>query len=400
MAFELQLVAGLVAVGTAAWAGLLALAEESPAVQRALADAPAGPRDPIPLHRALHTARLALQFIAGMSAGTAVGWWYRPSLEAAGSFAFSVVLLFLLGEALPRTIGYLLPEAAAAFTSAARRSLLPFRPLLGIIGAVERVLQKQLKMPKIPQTGLGTLHRDMLVGVFSLRDTTVAEIMTPRLDVFAVEHDNSWAEIVDALRRSEHARIPVYRDGPDDVAGILFAKDLMPAVSGSAPVPERWQDLIKPPDWVPETKTIEAQLRDFERNQTNIAIVVDEFGGTSGIVTPEDVIEEIVGEIRDEYDVHETPPIEREAEGKFWVDGGVPLDDLSEEMGTTVENDEVSTVGGLIYLELGRVPRPGEELRIADYRVVVEQVVKRRIKRVYFERLPEVGVPQDGGSEL
>ena len=115
--------------------------------------------------------------------------------------------------------------------------------------------------------------------------------------------------------------------------------------------------------------------------------VADEFGGTSGIVTPEDIIEEIVGEIRDEYDVHEQPPIEREDSGKFWVDGAVTLDDLSEEMGTPVENDEVSTVGGLIYLELGRVPDPGEELVIASHRVVVEQVVQRRIKRVYFERI-------------
>lgn len=383
----LQFVAGVVAVWSALWAGLLTLAGESPAIRHALTDTTAGPREPIPLHRAFQIGRLALFFIAGMAAGTAVGWWYRPTVEFIGSFVVSVLLLFLLGEGIPRIIADLLPEASGAATAIARRSLLPFQPLLGLVGAVERLVQARLKTPHVPESGIGALQRDILVGVFSLGDTTVAEVMTPRMDVFAVEHDDSWGEIVNALRRSEHARILVYRNGPDDVVGILHARDLMPAVSGAAPVPERWQDMIRPPEWVPETKTIEAQLRDFERHHTNIAIVADEFGGTSGIVTPEDIIEEIVGEIRDEYDVHEQPPIEREDSGKFWVDGAVTLDDLSEEMGTPVENDEVSTVGGLIYLELGRVPDPGEELVIANHRVVVEQVVQRRIKRVYFERI-------------
>ncbi len=396
----LQFLSGGVALVSALWAGLLTLAEESPAVRRALTDATVGPRDPIPLHRAFHVGRLALLFIGGIAAGTAVGWWYRPTIEFLGSFAVSSALLFLLGEGLPRIIADLLPEASTAATGPARKSLLPFQPLLGVVGAVERFVQLPLKMPDVPQSGIGALQREILVGVFSLGDTTVADVMTPRVDVFSVEYDDGWPEIVAALRRSEHARILVYREGPDDVAGILHARDLMPAISGAAPVPEHWQDTIKKPDWVPETKTIDAQLRDFERNQTNIAIVADEFGGTSGIVTPEDILEEIVGEIRDEYDVHEKPPIEREDESRFWVDGAVTLDDLSEEMGTTIENDEVGTVGGLIYLELGRVPEPGEELQIANYRVVVEQVVQRRIKRVYFEQqLDSESVSEAGGEQ-
>ncbi|MEJ2237417.1 MAG: transporter associated domain-containing protein [Gemmatimonadales bacterium] len=115
--------------------------------------------------------------------------------------------------------------------------------------------------------------------------------------------------------------------------------------------------------------------------------MVDEFGGTSGLITLEDVLEEIVGEIYGEYDLDEVPPIEREGEDRFWVEGSLALDDLSQLLGTEVECEDVTTVGGLVYSELGRVPHPGEELTIGGFRVVVEQVRRRRIKRVYFERI-------------
>jgi len=143
---------------------------------------------------------------------------------------------------------------------------------------------------------------------------------------------------------------------------------------------------VRPVPFVPESKSLSAQLRDFQRGGGHLAIVVDDFGGTSGLVTLEDVLEEIVGEIHDEYDVNEEPEIERESNQRFWVNGRVTLDDLSVALGVALDREEVSTVGGLIYAELGRVPRPGEELRIAGFRVVVEQVVRRRIHRVYFER--------------
>jgi CBS domain containing-hemolysin-like protein len=117
--------------------------------------------------------------------------------------------------------------------------------------------------------------------------------------------------------------------------------------------------------------------------------VVDEFGGTSGLLTLEDVLEEVVGEIHGEYDREEEPPVTSEGDDRFWVDGTVSLDTLSDALHTDIDHEEVTTVGGLIYSELGRVPRPGEELRVGEFRVVVEQVVRRRIRRVYFERRAE-----------
>jgi len=200
---------------------------------------------------------------------------------------------------------------------------------------------------------------------------------------------NFYGEMVDLLRRSEHARLPVYREDLDEIVGVLYAKDLTPAVAGVEPRPERWQDLVRPAAFVPESKSLVAQLRDFQRGPTHMAIVVDEFGGTSGLLTLEDVLEEVVGEIHGEYDGEEEPPVTSEGDDRFWVDGTVSLDTLSDALHTDIDHEEVTTVGGLIYSELGRVPRPGEELRVGEFRVVVEQVVRRRIRRVYFERRPE-----------
>jgi CBS domain containing-hemolysin-like protein len=138
--------------------------------------------------------------------------------------------------------------------------------------------------------------------------------------------------------------------------------------------------------FIPTIKTIDAQLRDFKSSRTHIAIVSDEYGGTAGLVTIEDVLEEIVGEIRDEYDVEE-PAVEREGAARFWVAGGVPADELLEMIGVDFGVDDVTTVGGLVYALFGRVPRAGESVTRAGVRVVVERVRRRRIERVYFERL-------------
>jgi CBS domain containing-hemolysin-like protein len=165
----------------------------------------------------------------------------------------------------------------------------------------------------------------------------------------------------------------------------VFAKDFVPVVMGVAGGTARWQDLVRPASYVPETKTLDSQLRDFQRGPAHLAIVVDEFGGTAGLITLEDILEEIVGEIRDEHDV-ETPPAIRQEGDRYFVDGRVSLDDLSEALGRTFEHPEVSTVGGLIYSALGRVPRTGEELTLDGFRVVVERVDRRRVTRVCFQK--------------
>jgi len=352
---------------SALWAGLLALGEEA-AVGEALhtlGDAPpAAAPSRVPLHRAFHVARLALLV-----------------------FGAAALFLFVVGDALPRSAARLAPEFAVWALPLARRSLAPFAPLLWVLTWVDRGLHRLVSTPRPLQPDLGAAQRDMLLGIFTLADTTVDEVMTPRLDMAAVEVSEPLDDVLDAFRRSEHTRLPVYDGTPDSIVGIVFAKDLVPFAMGIGDATQgQWAGIVRPAAFVPENKTLDSQLRDFQRGPAHLAIVVDEFGGTSGLITLEDVLEEIVGEIRDEHDVAAPPAIERDGD-RYWVDGRVSLDHLSDALGRPFTHPEVSTVGGLVYSVLGRVPRPGEELTLDGFRVVVERVERRRVARVYFERL-------------
>ncbi len=387
-ATALALSGALIALGAALWAALLALGEEA-AVGEALhtlGDAPpAAVRGRVPLHRALHVARLALLVLGAVGAAHALGWWQQRWAAGLLDLGVAVCFLFVVGDALPRSLARIAPELAGAALPLARRTLAPFGLLLWLLAWVDRGLHTLVASRRPLEPDLGAAQRDMLLGVFTLADTTVDEVMTPRLDMVAVDLAAPLEEVVQMFRQSEHARLPIYDGTSDSIVGVLFAKDLVPLVMGLAERDRRWQDLVRAAAFVPETKTLDSQLRDFQRGPAHLAIVVDEFGGTAGLITLEDILEEIVGEIRDEHDVEAAPAIRQEGD-RYWVDGRVSLDDLSHALGRTFEHPEVSTVGGLIYSALGRVPRPGEELTLDGFRVVVERVDRRRVTRVYFER--------------
>jgi CBS domain containing-hemolysin-like protein len=200
--------------------------------------------------------------------------------------------------------------------------------------------------------------------------------------------------VLDRVRSSEHARFPVFRETLDEVIGILYAKDILPAIVADEEPLSGWLSLARPAVFIPTSKRIDAQLREFQATRTHIAIVSDEYGGTAGLVTIEDILEEIVGEIRDEYDVEE-PPIRQEGMVRYWVSGRVPLDELSERLDVDFGIDDVSTVGGLVYALLGRVPLSGESVVQAGFKIVVERVRGRRIERVYFERLEPAATRAD-----
>ena len=387
-AAALRLIGLVVGISAGVWAALLTLGEEA-AVGEALhtlGDAPpiAAERR-VPLHRALHIARLALLVLGAVATANAVAWWTRPWAEALVTLSVGTLLLFIVGDALPRSVARIAPELSDAALPLTRRTLAPFGPLLWLLAWADRGLHAVVHTPRPLQPDLGIAQRDMLLGVFTLADTTVDEVMTPRLDMTGVDISASTAEVLDALRQSQHSRLPVVDGTPDTVAGVLFAKDLVPIAMGLAEPGMRWQSLVRPAAFVPETKTLDNQLRDFQGTPAHIAIVVDEFGGTSGLITREDVLEEIVGEIRDEHDT-ETAPTIRQDGSRLWVDGRTSLDELSAALGTTIAHAEVSTVGGLVYSVLGRVPRPGDELTLDGYRVVVERVEQRRVTQVSFEK--------------
>jgi CBS domain containing-hemolysin-like protein len=384
-------IAPLLAALLTLWAAWFALAAESDAeLPRALSGQLAPEGTPGTLSRNLHVANLALLVLAGAAAGGAVAWWaWSPALGFL-RLLLAVLLVWVLGDLVPRLLAAVAPELTSPARRAAAATLVPFRPLLRLAAWADERARARAPTRRARQSG--TAQRDMLLGVFSLADTTVAEVMTPRIDIVAVDTAVERDEVVQTLRSSEHARLLVYDGHPDAVIGVIYAKDIL-AIGPEDPRP--WRALIRLAAFVPEGKTLDRQVRDFQRGPSHLAVVVDEFGGTAGIVTLEDILEQIVGEIQDEYDTDEVAPIQVVSEDQWRVEGGVALSELESALGHSFDRDDVSTVGGLVLAEFGRVPRSGEAIDVEGYRLVVEHVVRRRVKRIGVHRPPvEASVAQ------
>jgi CBS domain containing-hemolysin-like protein len=219
---------------------------------------------------------------------------------------------------------------------------------------------------------------------------TVEEVMTPRLDLVSVDLSSTKPQVLETLRSAEHSRLVVVDGDPDNVVGVIYAKDLL--ASGVDSSQTDWHSLVRPVEFVPEAKRLDRQLRDFQRGGGHLVVVVDEFGGTSGIVTLEDVLEQIVGEIRDEYDTEEVVPIQRTGDG-WVVQGSVPLIDLENEIDYRFDREDVGTVGGLVLALAGRVPRVGDSLIAGEYLVTIDQLTRRRVRRVTIKRALGVAAP-------
>ncbi|MEO6068614.1 MAG: hemolysin family protein [Gemmatimonadales bacterium] len=383
---SLLLTALLAAFLTAAagWYGLAASAEAD--LGQLLAESES-PRGGLPLPRAFQVMHLAFLGLAAASAALALDWWIWQWGAAVFRLLLAVALVWTVGDLLPRLLAASAPDLPRVARRRAAGTLRAFAPLLALVGRADRLGRREVAALHRPPAGPGP--RDMFFGVFALADTTVAEVMTPRIDIRSVDRSAERHEAIEALRRWEHARLVVFDGHPDSVVGVIYAKDLLAqeATGGDA---EAWQTLIRPGQYVPEGKTLDRQLKDFQKGPSHIAVVVDEFGGTAGLITLEDILEQVVGEIRDERDDEEAadaPPIMREGEGRFWVQGAVSVHELEEALGHSFGRDDVSTVGGLVFALFGRVPRPGEAIEVDGFRVVVEQMTRRRIKRVHFERI-------------
>jgi CBS domain-containing protein len=351
-----RLVTPFVTLVFSVWAGWLSLAAEADAeVPRILADQQSADGRRLPPARALYVGHLALLVLAGAAAATADTWWAWQPLEATGRLLLSVGLVWVVGCVLPRLLAAVAPDLPPLVRPAALRSLRVLNPLLQLIAWADARLRPP--SPPLGREG-GHTRRDMLLGLFSLADMTVAEVMTPRIDIIAVDNGAGRDEVIATLRRSEHARILVYDEHPDSVLGVLYAKDMLAGLPGAGE-PEDWHTLIRPAAFVPEGKTLDRQLRDFQRGPSHLAVVVDEFGGTAGIITLEDILEEVVGEIKDEHDTDEVQPVVDDGEGHLSVEGGVPLSELEALLGHRFNREDVTTVGGLVLDAFGRVPRSG-----------------------------------------
>jgi CBS domain containing-hemolysin-like protein len=223
----------------------------------------------------------------------------------------------------------------------------------------------------------------MLRGVMDLDDTLVREIMVPRPDMVSVSEKSTLEDVVNVILDAGHSRIPVYGADRDEIEGIIYAKDVL-ALLHTGDI-RMWTDLMRPPLVVPELKSVEELLRELQTRQVHLAVVVDEYGATVGLITIEDILEELVGEIVDEFD-HEVPLVE-ELDGQRWrVDARLPIDDLAELVDARLPDEEWDTVGGLLFGMLGHIATPGEHVAIDGVRLTAEQVRGRRISKVLVER--------------
>jgi len=273
------------------------------------------------------------------------------------------------------------------------------RPLVGVLFMLTRILTRPFggnpqagalvtedDIKSLVETGqaqgvLEEREQRMITSIFAISEKPVHEVMVPRTDIVAIDVNTPPAEILKDITKVGHSRIPVYEGSPDNIIGILYVKDLFRRLArGEKDVQIR--PYLRPAQFVPESKKIDELLRDMQKDKVHIAIVVDEYGGTSGLVTIEDLVEEIVGEIRDEYDVEQEMvlPI---SESEALMDARVPFEEVREAFALDLPSSEnYDTLGGFIVAQLGRFPRPGETVEAGGARFVVESVEGRRIRRV------------------
>ena len=332
----------------------------------------------------------------------------------------AVVLARMIGVATPQAVGVLLlamvlfvvvseqlvPSALVRRDAGRTLELLlpSFDLVLRVVGPVTGGLLRLARPPRVRSNGGGvadpagpsgetadpeavadeTEERKLLQSVVDFGGTLVREVMTPRPDIVAIAHDATVAEFQALFAEEEYSRIPVYKDNLDNVLGFVFAKDLvtLDGVQGTSRIVPQ---LLRPAHVVPEGKRVAELLRELQVKQVQSAIVVDEYGGTAGLVTIEDLLEEIVGEIRDEYD-DESEPIVDEGDGTFVFLGTVSVGDMVERLGVSVERDGFETVGGYLLTRLGRVPTVGETLEIDGLVVEVLEAERRRVRKVRVHR--------------
>ncbi|MHB1007398.1 MAG: hemolysin family protein [Chloroflexota bacterium] len=267
--------------------------------------------------------------------------------------------------------------------------------VLRLIGVRERALIPQVTEDEIismvdagEEEGIiQPFEREMIRGVFDFGDTVVREIMVPRIDMVAFDKDTSLDEAVATFLRVGVSRVPVYDDSIDNVVGILYAKDLLRYFHGQQR-PEGIVALCRQPVFVPETKRLGELFKELQQSRTQLAVVVDEYGGTAGLVTMEDMLEEIVGEIRDEYDLEESR-LDVLGPNEVLANGQLSIGDLADALDIRLEVAEVDTVAGLVYANLGRIPVPGDTVQMEEITLTVEKVSGRRIRQVRVVRRSE-----------
>jgi CBS domain containing-hemolysin-like protein len=232
-------------------------------------------------------------------------------------------------------------------------------------------------------------EQEMIENVLKLSETTADEIMTPRTDIVAVEVNADLHTVLETITSAGHTRVPVYEENIDTIVGLVYAKDLLAEI-GKNPEDFKLRDKMREAYFVPETKPLRVLLREFQNQKQHIAVVLDEYGGTAGIITLEDILEELVGEIVDEYEATPAEPIRQIDRNTIDVDARTPIDDINDEFESDLPEDEdYDTIGGFVFSRLGYVPKAGESFNYENLKFTIASAETRRIKRIRIQKITE-----------
>ncbi len=346
--------------------------------------------------------------------------------SSAGALALIIVTLILslftivFGELVPKSLALAHTDAFALRLSGFIVVMLRILgPLVHVLTAITNSIARMLGAGEQSQDVMSTEELKILVerggqqgileaeeeqmihAVIELGDQRVHEVMVPRIAMVTLAATASMEQAIDVVIEEGHSRIPVYEETIDEIVGILYAKDLLPFLKASVEQRPSLRSILRTPVFVPESMSVDDLLHEFQRRKVHIAIVLDEYGGTAGLATIEDLLEEIVGEIQDEYD-EEEPLIVRISDDEARIDGRADVDDLAELFNTNLgleDADEYDTVGGLIYHRLGTVPKPGDQVEIDGLTLTVETTDGRRVGKVLVVRERDHRDPEDDDGD-
>jgi putative hemolysin len=358
--------------------------------------------------------------VSGWLAAIGLGSSLAGALALLLVVSFVAIAMLLFGDKLPEAAALRNPEGIAlslAWIIHLFSTL--FSPIVRVIMRIGRSIvgseaNEYLGLALVTEEEIMTLvdagqeegvieaeEKAMIYSIFQFGETAAREVMVPRIDIVALEIDTPLHEALQVVVAAGHSRIPVYRDTIDNVQGILYAKDFLelwlPDSSKGVEEAGRGrtlESLLRPAHFVPESKMLDDLLADLQQRKVHIAIVVDEYGGTAGLVTIEDILEEIVGEIQDEYDSEEAA-YQKVGEGEYIFNARIDLDDVNHLLGTNLPTEQGDTLGGLIYSQLGKVPAPGDVIKFDGYSIEVISVVRRRIQNVRVRHEVKVPLPKE-----
>ena len=332
------------------------------------------------------------------------GWGGGEAAVVGVATGVMTFLILVFGEITPKTVAIRNAERFSLFAAPIIFvSGIILKPLAYFIGFISRpfiyllggkapekgpfVTEEEIKLILAAGEKEGVIEeeeREMITSIFEFGETVVREVMTPRPDITAVRGDRPLSEVIRAIVESGHSRIPIYETNLDNIIGAIYAKDLLK--TGAA---ADLRELLRPAVFIPETKKVAELMHEMQSARTHLAIIVDEYGMTSGVVTLEDLVEEIVGEIHDEFERGEKM-IEKIDENNFIVNGGVTIKDLNDRLKLSLpeKEKEYDTIGGFVFAELGKAPSVGDTVRYEDLVISVERILRRRITRLKITKVP------------